>query len=44
MLFLYIAGAKYVSFDNQMLNLEAFVRSLIKSFAISHLNARENIR
>ena len=39
MVFLYIAGAKYVSFDNQTLNPEAFVPSLTKSIAISHFFA-----
>ena len=29
------AGAKYVSFDNQTLNPEAFVPSLTKSIAIT---------
>ena len=37
--FLYTAGAKYVSFDNQTLNPEAFVPSLTKSIAISHFFA-----
>ena len=39
MSFLYTAGAKYVSFDNQTLNPEAFVPSLTKSIAISHFFA-----
>ena len=39
MLFLFIAGAKYVLFDNQTLNPKAFVPSLIKSIAISHFFA-----
>ena len=37
--FLDIAGAKYVSFDNQTLNPEAYVRGSIKSIAISHFFA-----
>ena len=37
--FLYTAGAKYVSFDNQTLNPEAFVPRLTKSIAISHFFA-----
>ena len=41
--FLYIAGAKYVSFGNQTLNPEAFVPSLTKSIAISHFFVWENV-
>ena len=39
MSFLYTAGAKYVSFDNQTLDPKAFVPSWTKSIAISHVFA-----
>ena len=43
MLFWYIEGAKYFSFDNMTLDPKAFVRSVIRTIAISHFYVWENI-
>ena len=43
MLFWYIEGAKYFSFDNMTLDPKAFVRSFTRTIAISHFYVWENI-
>ena len=43
MLFWYIEGAKYFSFDNMTLDPKAFVRSFTRTIAISHFYIWENI-